>query len=81
MPAAPRICCVDGHNVQVACQAQMLKAVVKYKRFAAQVLDCPCAGADSIRICNHCSAADEISGEEIRFVAGLPFVRQEFTSV
>jgi hypothetical protein len=60
---------------------QMLKAIVKQKNFTAEVLDCPVAGGDAIRIRNDRGDSHKVLGQQVRLVAGFPGICQEPTSI
>ena len=53
MAAAPRIRCVDGYDVEIARETQVLKAVVKDEALGAERLDSVAAGADPIGVADH----------------------------
>jgi hypothetical protein len=59
----------------------MLKAVVEYQYFSAQILKCPFAGGESIRIRNDSSDSQEVLSQEKRFIPRLPFQSLQLVSV
>src|SRR5688572_10710730 len=68
LSAAPRIGCVNGDDVEVAREAQVLKTVVENKTVSAEGFDCVAAGADAISVADHCGRAKKFCREQIRFV-------------
>ena len=59
---------IDGHNVKIACQTPMLKAVVHHEDLGVSAADGLCRSGHTVRIDDHrCSGAS--GGELRRFVA------------
>ena len=76
MPAAPRVGCVDGDDVQVALETEVLEAVVQDKTTGAESRDCFTTGGDAIGAADHRGNAEQIGGEQKRFVAGCGWIRE-----
>jgi hypothetical protein len=79
--AAPGIGGVDHHDIEVASQLQVLKAIIQNKHIGIQSLDCPPSGRCSISITNNRSNTEQLLGEQEWFVARLRSLRQHRRAV